>query len=194
MNGNQTTNTLEQHASRREYTVQLFEEMDKEPGTVSHAAGRLIATTALEDGADKVVNLIKDPQIWRVEACLSDRSTAIKIADTVVTVPETIATAVRIHYEDDDKIRTLPLLGTDTSRAHRYETAVAQFLLTFTEAANGASLDKGELADNLGRWHRNLTSDSISPVWIGRTLQALDVETTDRTVPDRQWIDGELMK
>lgn len=194
MNGNQTTNTLEQHASRREYTVQLFEEMDKEPGTVSHAAGGLIATTALEDGVDEVVNLIKDPQIWRVEACLSDRSTAIKIADTVVTVPETIATAVRIHYEDDDGIQTLPLLGTDAGRSHRYETAVAQFLLTFTEAADGASLGKGELAENLGRWHRNLTDDAISSVWIGRTLQALDVETADRAVSDRQWIDEDLMK
>lgn len=194
MNGNQTTNTLEQHASRREYTVQLFEEMNKEPGTVSHAIGGLIATTSLEDGVDDVVNLIEDPQVWRVEACLSNRSTAIKIADTVITVPETIATAVRIHYEDDDKIRTLPLLGTDTSQAQWYETAVAQFLLTFTEGADGASLNKDELADQLGRWHQNLTGNSINPTWIGRTLRTLNVETTDQAISGRQWLHRELME
>ena len=195
MNGTQTTNTLEQYASRREYTVQLFDEMDKKPGTVSQAVGRVITTTAIEDEpVDEVVSRLTDPQVWRVEACLSDRSTAVKIADAVVTVPETIATAVRIHYEDDDGIRTLPLFGTDASRSHRYETAVAQFFLTFTEAADGASLSKDELSDHLGRWHRNLTGNRISPAWIGRTLQTLDVETNHLAVPGRQWVHEELME
>lgn len=100
---------------------------------------------------------------------------------------------MRIYYEDDDGIHTLTFLGTDAAREHPHATAVAQFLSAFSEHAEGESLTKGELADDLGRWHQNLTGNSIGPLSIGWFLQRLGVETTDQAVSNRRWVDRESM-
>lgn len=188
MNGKQTDPTLEQYTSRLTQAKQRQREMTNEPGTVSHAIGLEVTTTALEDDpVDQIENLLGNAEVSRIEPCFDNISTAVQVAEVVVAHPGTITTKVRIHYVDKNEIQRLPLLEMAGSRQQQLKAALAQFISAFTVDAEGESLTKNELFDTFRRWHENLTGRSVSMPWFGRVLRALDTEKIGQITSDRKW-------
>ena len=164
--------------------------LPKEPNTIAYVADGEPCKRPIDgDGIKQTNELIADPAVWRVEPCCGDISTAIDIAGSIGSNPDTLTTAVRVSYGDAGGLQLLPVItATDDHRDAR-EAAVELFFSSFTktESESGASLTRSELFELFSRWHLNLTGQSISRSWFGRALSGLDVEQRDGTLPNRTW-------
>ena len=188
MKGRPNQSLTHRALSRQVAAKRVMRVQSKEPNTIAYVADESAHKVAVDGNGIKQTNeLLADPAVWRVEPCCGDISTAIDIAGSIGSNPDTLTTAVRISYVEAEGIQSLPVVnGTDDHRDTR-EAAVELFLSAFTENESEASLTRSELFELCRGWHLNLTGQSISRSWFGRALSGLDAEQRDGTLPNRTW-------
>lgn len=188
MNRNSRQSLTHRALSHRVAAKRVMRVLPKEPNTIAYVADGSPCKVPIDgDGIKQTNELLAGPDVWRVEPCCDDISTAIDIAAVVGAHPYTLTTAARVCYMGADGIQSLPVVTETDAQRDTREAAVELFFSAFTEEKSDASLAKSELFDGFCDWHLNLTGQSISRSWFGRTLAELDVEPRGGHLTDRTW-------
>ncbi|WP_281194356.1 hypothetical protein [Halorubrum sp. F4] len=174
--------------------VELLRQTDlptPEPG-VAHVRknGKLGTGFLGDDPVEQTLTLLEMADVSTIEPCVSDLDTAAEIAVAVRTHPETLRTAVRIHYGHDGTTESLPILPATGSSLVSYEQVADQFVAAFTTPAAGESMNRTELAETFACWYRNLTGELLGPTWTGRLLSTCGIEWDRNGAIDRTWAEG----